>query len=187
MPAGIPVATVAVGNARNAGLLAVRILATADDDAARRDGRSYQADLARHDRARRTPTVRAALLADPGYAVAPTRWRWRRRMSSLAARRAGKHRGDDADERGDHHDDHELAGRGRELGEAFAPSRASTTRPAEEQADHEAEQRAEQRDDHRLPAHRRPHLRPASCRPRGAARARACARRSTAPACSRCR
>jgi 5-(carboxyamino)imidazole ribonucleotide mutase len=31
MPAGIPVATVAIGNARNAGLLAVRILATADD------------------------------------------------------------------------------------------------------------------------------------------------------------
>jgi len=32
MPAGIPVATVAVGGARNAGLLAVRILATADPD-----------------------------------------------------------------------------------------------------------------------------------------------------------
>jgi 5-(carboxyamino)imidazole ribonucleotide mutase len=32
MPAGIPVATVAVGGARNAGLLAVRILAAADDD-----------------------------------------------------------------------------------------------------------------------------------------------------------
>ena len=31
MPAGVPVATVAVGGARNAGLLAVRILATADD------------------------------------------------------------------------------------------------------------------------------------------------------------
>lgn len=30
MPAGVPVATVAVGNARNAGLLAVRILGTAD-------------------------------------------------------------------------------------------------------------------------------------------------------------
>jgi 5-(carboxyamino)imidazole ribonucleotide mutase len=30
MPAGVPVATVAVGNARNAGLLAVRILASAD-------------------------------------------------------------------------------------------------------------------------------------------------------------
>jgi 5-(carboxyamino)imidazole ribonucleotide mutase len=32
MPAGVPVATVAVGNARNAGLLAVRILATSDRD-----------------------------------------------------------------------------------------------------------------------------------------------------------
>jgi len=31
MPAGIPVATVAVGNARNAGLLAVRILGTSDE------------------------------------------------------------------------------------------------------------------------------------------------------------
>lgn len=31
MPAGIPVATVAVGNARNAGLLAVRILSLADE------------------------------------------------------------------------------------------------------------------------------------------------------------
>lgn len=31
MPAGIPVATVGIGNSRNAGLLAVRILATADD------------------------------------------------------------------------------------------------------------------------------------------------------------
>jgi 5-(carboxyamino)imidazole ribonucleotide mutase len=35
MPAGVPVATVSVGGARNAGLLAVRILAAgADDDAA---------------------------------------------------------------------------------------------------------------------------------------------------------
>jgi 5-(carboxyamino)imidazole ribonucleotide mutase len=32
MPAGVPVATVAVGNARNAGLLAVRILAAGDAD-----------------------------------------------------------------------------------------------------------------------------------------------------------
>ena len=32
MPAGIPVATVAVGGARNAGLLAVRILGVADED-----------------------------------------------------------------------------------------------------------------------------------------------------------
>jgi 5-(carboxyamino)imidazole ribonucleotide mutase len=32
MPAGVPVATVSIGGARNAGLLAVRILATADED-----------------------------------------------------------------------------------------------------------------------------------------------------------
>ena len=32
MPAGVPVATVAIGNARNAGLLAVRILAAQDED-----------------------------------------------------------------------------------------------------------------------------------------------------------
>jgi 5-(carboxyamino)imidazole ribonucleotide mutase len=34
MPAGIPVATVAIGNGANAGLLAVQILATADADLA---------------------------------------------------------------------------------------------------------------------------------------------------------
>jgi 5-(carboxyamino)imidazole ribonucleotide mutase len=32
MPAGVPVATVSIGNARNAGLLAIRILAAHDDD-----------------------------------------------------------------------------------------------------------------------------------------------------------
>ena len=32
MPAGVPVATVAIGNARNAGLLAVRILAATDPE-----------------------------------------------------------------------------------------------------------------------------------------------------------
>ena len=36
MPAGVPVATVAVGNARNAGLLAVRILAASDEGLRRR-------------------------------------------------------------------------------------------------------------------------------------------------------
>jgi 5-(carboxyamino)imidazole ribonucleotide mutase len=45
MPAGIPVATVAVGNARNAGLLAVRILA-AGDDALRTRMERFQASLA---------------------------------------------------------------------------------------------------------------------------------------------
>ena len=32
MPAGVPVATVGVGNARNAGLLAARIIGTSDAD-----------------------------------------------------------------------------------------------------------------------------------------------------------
>jgi 5-(carboxyamino)imidazole ribonucleotide mutase len=36
MPAGIPVATVAIGGAKNAGILAVRILATSDDTLAER-------------------------------------------------------------------------------------------------------------------------------------------------------
>ena len=46
MPAGVPVATVAVGGARNAGLLAVRILA-ATDPALRDRMTAFQADLAR--------------------------------------------------------------------------------------------------------------------------------------------
>jgi 5-(carboxyamino)imidazole ribonucleotide mutase len=45
MPAGVPVATVAVGGARNAGLLAVRILATSDFALARRMAQ-FQAGLA---------------------------------------------------------------------------------------------------------------------------------------------
>jgi 5-(carboxyamino)imidazole ribonucleotide mutase len=45
MPAGVPVATVAVGGARNAGLLAVRILAAADTGLRERMVR-FQADLA---------------------------------------------------------------------------------------------------------------------------------------------
>ncbi|WKU04250.1 5-(carboxyamino)imidazole ribonucleotide mutase [Micromonospora sp. HUAS LYJ1] len=44
MPAGIPVATVSIGNARNAGLLAVRILA-ATDPALRARMTAFQADL----------------------------------------------------------------------------------------------------------------------------------------------
>jgi 5-(carboxyamino)imidazole ribonucleotide mutase len=44
MPAGVPVATVAIGNSRNAGLLAVRILSGADSDLA--DAmETFQADL----------------------------------------------------------------------------------------------------------------------------------------------
>jgi 5-(carboxyamino)imidazole ribonucleotide mutase len=45
MPVGVPVATVAVGNARNGGLLAVRILATSDEKL-RAAMEHYQADLA---------------------------------------------------------------------------------------------------------------------------------------------
>jgi 5-(carboxyamino)imidazole ribonucleotide mutase len=45
MPAGVPVATVAVGGARNAGLLAVRILASSDD-ALRSRMEAFQASLA---------------------------------------------------------------------------------------------------------------------------------------------
>jgi 5-(carboxyamino)imidazole ribonucleotide mutase len=44
MPAGVPVATVAIGNARNAGLLAVRILAVADT-ALRERMEEFQRDL----------------------------------------------------------------------------------------------------------------------------------------------
>ena len=45
MPAGVPVATVGIGGGRNAGLLAVRILA-ASDDALREAVARFQADLA---------------------------------------------------------------------------------------------------------------------------------------------
>jgi 5-(carboxyamino)imidazole ribonucleotide mutase len=44
MPAGVPVATVAIGNARNAGLLAARILGVADDDL-REAMVTFQSDL----------------------------------------------------------------------------------------------------------------------------------------------
>ncbi|MCU1473865.1 MAG: phosphoribosylaminoimidazole carboxylase, catalytic subunit [Amnibacterium sp.] len=46
MPTGVPVATVAIGNAANAGLLAVRILATAEPGLTERL-RAHTADLAR--------------------------------------------------------------------------------------------------------------------------------------------
>jgi 5-(carboxyamino)imidazole ribonucleotide mutase len=45
MPAGVPVACVSIGGARNAGLLAVRILA-ASDDGLRSKMAAYQRDLA---------------------------------------------------------------------------------------------------------------------------------------------
>src|SRR3954469_1540664 len=45
MPAGVPVATVSIGGARNAGLLAVRILAAHDDELRSRMAQ-FQAELA---------------------------------------------------------------------------------------------------------------------------------------------
>ncbi len=51
MPAGVPVATVAIGAARNAGLLAVRILA-ASDPALLQRMLDYQAELAAESRAK---------------------------------------------------------------------------------------------------------------------------------------
>lgn len=57
MPAGVPVATVGVGNARNAGLLAVRILAASDPDLAARM-RTFQREL------EATARAKGAALAD---------------------------------------------------------------------------------------------------------------------------
>jgi 5-(carboxyamino)imidazole ribonucleotide mutase len=51
MPRGVPVATVAIGNATNAALLAIRVLATTDEELRGRLER-YQADLAAAVRAR---------------------------------------------------------------------------------------------------------------------------------------
>lgn len=57
MPAGIPVATVAIGNARNAGLLAVRMLGIADPDLVAAMT-TYQADLNAQARAKNANLVR---------------------------------------------------------------------------------------------------------------------------------
>ena len=51
MPAGVPVATVSVGGARNAGLLAARILGVADDELRQRMT-AFQAELADKARAK---------------------------------------------------------------------------------------------------------------------------------------
>ena len=51
MPSGVPVATVAIGNARNAGLLAVQILATSDPALQRRI-LNFKTRMARESRAK---------------------------------------------------------------------------------------------------------------------------------------
>ena len=62
MPAGVPVATVSIGGARNAGLLAVRILATSDEGLRARMSAFQQAlgDLARS----KDAALRAAVATD---------------------------------------------------------------------------------------------------------------------------
>ena len=62
MPAGVPVATVSIGGGRNAGLLAVRILAAADEELRARVAR-FQADLADSVLARDT-ALQESLAAD---------------------------------------------------------------------------------------------------------------------------
>lgn len=57
MPAGVPVATVAIGNARNAGLLAVRILGAQDVDL-RQKMVAYQAEMAAASRAKNDALTR---------------------------------------------------------------------------------------------------------------------------------
>ena len=64
MPAGVPVATVAIGNARNAGLLAARILATSDADLQAKM-LAYQAEIADASRAKNTSEVTGAQETPP--------------------------------------------------------------------------------------------------------------------------
>ena len=63
MPGGIPVATVAIGNAKNAGLLAARILATSDPDLQQRLV-DYQGSLAETAHAKGDVVRQAAAGAD---------------------------------------------------------------------------------------------------------------------------
>ena len=96
MPAGVPVATVGVGNARNAGLLAVRILAVSDPGLRRADGRvpGRAAARPRRPRATRSATrvgrAQARLLTGPGVAPEVDRaGRGRRRALPRPARHGG--------------------------------------------------------------------------------------------------
>ena len=65
MPAGVPVATVAIGNARNAGLLAVRILAATDAGLRQRM-------VAFQDQLRRTAEAKGAVVRGASAAVNPS-------------------------------------------------------------------------------------------------------------------
>jgi 5-(carboxyamino)imidazole ribonucleotide mutase len=60
MPAGVPVAAVAIGNARNAGLLAVRILAAADPEL-------QQRMVEFQDQLRQVAEAKGAAVRDPAH------------------------------------------------------------------------------------------------------------------------
>lgn len=62
MPGGVPVATVSIGGAKNAGLLAVRILGAGDDELVEKMA-TYQADLAAEVE-RKDDALRQRLLGD---------------------------------------------------------------------------------------------------------------------------
>ena len=57
MPAGIPVATVAINNARNAGLLALQILASTDA-LLRKKLETFRKDMAAQSRKKKLPPVK---------------------------------------------------------------------------------------------------------------------------------
>ena len=101
MPGGVPVATVAVGNAKNAGLLAVRILATSDEKL-RAAMEHYQADLAEQvrDKDAACRSDSATTVDVPGALLA----RDRAQHVELGRAPGREDRGDDARERREEHD-----------------------------------------------------------------------------------
>lgn len=75
MPAGVPVATVAIGNARNAGLLAVRILAAGQPGLLNRmmdyQGRLREQAMAKGEAIRRTPSADDQTPSVDGHVTRP--------------------------------------------------------------------------------------------------------------------
>ncbi len=127
MPPGIPVATVGIGEARNAGLLAVRILAATNPEL-RRQMESFQSELAeavreKDDGGPQAVRVDRSLVGDGLEHV--------ELGGAAGGADGGDHTGDPADDR----DDRELPTRRRELGDPLVGERLDDG-PAEEQADH---------------------------------------------------
>ena len=98
---------------------------------------------------------------------------------------SGPRTGEVARDPGEDHEDHEL-GHGEGEHDAVAGD-GGDERTAEREPDRQPEQRPEDRDDHRLVADHRAHLRTCHADRTQQTQLAASARRSTAPACSRCR